>query len=192
MKVLSIVIVLFVFQSNAQINLLNDPNDETIVPTSVEYSSRNPQIISNMLLVGESNKLLVAYDPLDTQGSSPFNVIGGEVDGEFFEGSTLPEDILNWMGSGERVSLTLFYQNKESSEIDIVSDDYNVTCYHTFRPKQVVEKGYKVFRNKGKSKVLFDASNPKSFVNQYQKNMLNSELSYKSLDLSMLKKIQSE
>ena len=138
MKVLSIVIVLFVFQSNAQINLLNDPNDETIVPTSVEYSSRNPQIISNMLLVGESNKLLVAYDPLDTQASSPFNIIGGEVDGEFFEGSTLPEDILKWMGSGERVSLTLFYQNKESSEIDIVSDDYNVTCYHTFRPKQVV------------------------------------------------------
>ncbi|MDB4606488.1 hypothetical protein OAH04_01700 [Crocinitomicaceae bacterium] len=192
MKVLSIVIVLFVFQSNAQINLLNDPNDETIVPTSVEYSSRNPQIISNMLLVGESNKLLVAYDPLDTQASSPFNVIGGEVDGEFFEGSTLPEDILKWMGSGERVSLTLFYQNKESSEIDIVSDDYNVTCYHTFRPKQVVEKGYKVFRNKGKSKVLFDVSNPESFVSQYQKNMLNSELSYKNMDWSLLKKIQSE
>ena len=104
-----------------------------------------------MLLVGESNKLLVAYDPLDTQGSSPFNVIGGEVDGEFFEGSTLPEDILKWMGSGEVVKLTLFYQNKESSEIDIVSDDYNVTCYHTFRLNQVVEKGYKVFRNKGKS-----------------------------------------
>ena len=89
MKVLSILMVLIVFQSNAQIDLLNDTvvrlkgivfPETTIVPTSVEYSSRNPQIISNMLLVGESNKLLVAYDPLDTQASSPFDVIGGEVD----------------------------------------------------------------------------------------------------------------
>ena len=191
MKVLSLIIVLFVFQAYAQIDLLNDTNIIERVPTSVEYSSRNPQIISNILIIGKSNRLLVAYDPLDTQASSPFAVIGGEVDGEFFEGSTLPEDILKWMGDEERVSLTLFYQNKESSEIDIVSNDY-VTCYLPFRPNLVVEKGYKVFRNKGKSKVLFDSSNPESFVSQYQKNMLNSELSYKSLDLSILKKIQTE
>ena len=191
MKVLSILIVFFVFQSNAQINLLNDPNLETIVPTSIKYSANYPQIISNLLIRGESNKLLVAYDPLDTQASSPFAVIGGEVDGEFFKGSSLPEDILKWMGDEERVKLTLFYQNKESSEIDIISNDY-VTCYLPFRPNSVVEKGYQVFRNKGKSKVLFDASHPKSFVSQYQKNMLNSELLYKNLDLSILKKIQSE
>lgn len=191
MKVLSLIIVLIVFQSNAQINLLNDTNVIDRVPTTVSSPAIFPQIISNILTIGESNKLLVAYDPLDTQASSPFDVIGGEVDGEFFEGSSLPQDILKWMGDEERVSLTLFYQNKESSEIDIVSNDY-VTCYLPFRPNLVVEKGHKVFRNKGKSKVLFDASNPKSFVSQYQKNMLNSELSYKSLDLSMLKKIQSE
>jgi len=191
MKVLSILIVFFVFQSNAQINLLNDTNVIDRVPTTVSTPAISPQIISNILTIGESNKLLVAYDPLDTQASSPFDVIGGEVDGEFFEGSSLPEDILKWMGDEERVSLTLFYQNKESSEIDIVSNDY-VTCYLPFRPNLVVEKGYKVFRNKGKSKVLFDVSNPESFVSQYQKNMLNSELLYKSLDLSMLKKIQSE
>ena len=134
----------------------------------------------------------MAYDPLDTQASSPFDVIGGEVDGEFFIGSRLPEDILRWMSDREVVKLTLFYQNKESSEIDIISNDYDVTCYLPFRLKSVVEKGYKVFRNKGKSKVLFDVSNPESFVSQYQKNMLNSELSYKSLDLSTLKKIQTE
>jgi hypothetical protein len=191
MKVLSILIVFFVFQSNAQINLLNDTNVIDRVPTTVSYPAIFPQIISNILTIGESNKLLVAYDPLDTQASSPFDVIGGEVDGEFFEGSSLPEDILKWMGDEERVSLTLFYQNKESSEIDIVSNDY-VTCYLPFRPNLVVEKGYKVFRNKGKSKVLFDVSNPESFVSQYQKNMLNSELSYNSLEMSMLKKIQSE
>lgn len=191
MKVLSLIIVLFVFQANAQIDLLNDTNIIERVPTSVEYFSGNPQIISNMLIIGKPNRLLVAYDPLDTQASSPFDVIGGEVDGEFFEGSMLPEDILKWMGDEERVSLTLFYQNKKSSEIDIISNDY-VTCYLPFRPNQVVEKGYQVFRNKGDSKVLFDASNPKSYVSQYQKNMLNSELLYKSLDLNILKKVQSE
>ena len=141
----------------------------------VSYPAIFPQIISNILTIGESNKLLVAYDPLDTQASSPFDVIGGEVDGEFFEGSSLPEDILKWMGDEERVSLTLFYQNKESSEIDIVSNDY-VTCYLPFRPNLVVEKGYKVFRNKGKSKVLFDVSNPESFVSQYQKNNDRNEM----------------
>jgi hypothetical protein len=193
MKVLSILIVLFVFQINAQSDGDLVPSQE--VPSSVNESAYFPQIISNILTVGKSNKLLVAYDPMDTQASSPFDVIGGEVDGEFFEGSSLPEDILKWMDDGEVVKLTLFYQNKESSEIDIITNDY-VTCYLLFRWNLVkekgVEKGYKVFRNKGKSKVLFDASNPKSFVSQYQKNMLNSELSYKSLDRSLLKKIQSE
>ena len=194
MKVLSIVIVLFVFQINAQSDGDLVPSPE--VPSSVNESAYFPQIISNILTIGKSNKLLVAYDPMDTQASSPFDVIGGEVDGEFFEGSSLPKDILKWMSDGEVVKLTLFYQNKESSEIDIISNDYDVTCYLPFRSNLVkekgVEKGYKVFRNKGKSKVLFDVSNPESFVSQYQKNMLNSELSYKSLDLSILKKIQSE
>ncbi|MEJ6599537.1 MAG: hypothetical protein QNL36_05425, partial [Crocinitomicaceae bacterium] len=115
MKVLSLIIVLFVFQANAQIDLLNNTNVIDRVPTSINYIAAFPQIISNILYIGESNKLLVAYDPMDTQALSPFDVIGGEVDGEFFEGPTLPEDILKWMGNEERVSLTLFYQNKESS-----------------------------------------------------------------------------
>jgi len=191
MKVLSLIIVLFVFQANAQIDLLNNTNIIDRVPTSVNYSATFPQIISNILYIGEPNTLLVAYDPMDTQASSPFNVIGGEVDGKFFEGPTLPEDILKWMGNEERVSLTLFYQNKESSQIDIVSNDY-VTCYLPFRSNLNLEKGYQVLRNRGNSKVLFDASDSKSFVSHYQKNMLNSELLYKNMNLSLLKKIQSE
>ena len=200
MKVLSLIIVLFVFQANAQIDLLNntnvsvkdgDPLPTPEVPTSINYIAAFPQIISNILYIGESNKLLVAYDPMDTQALSPFDVIGGEVDGEFFEGPTLPEDILKWMGNEERVSLTLFYQNKESSEIDIVSNDY-VTCYLPFRSNLNLEKGYLVFRNIGKSKVLFDASDSKSFVSQYQKNILNSELLYKDMDHDLLNKIQSK
>jgi len=200
MKFFQFIIVLFVFQANAQIDLLNntnvsvkdgDPLPTPEVPTSINYIAAFPQVISNILYIGESNKLLVAYDPMDTQASSPFDVIGGEVDGEFFEGPTLPEDILKWMGNEERVSLTLFYQNKESSEIDIVSNDY-VTCYLPFRSNLNLEKGYLVFRNRGKSKVLFDASDSKSFVSQYQKNILNSELLYKDIDHDLLNKIQSK
>ena len=200
MKFFQFIIVLFVFQANAQIDLLNntnvsvkdgDPLPTPEVPTSINYIAAFPQIISNILYIGESNKLLVAYDPMDTQASSPFDVIGGEVDGEFFEGPTLPGDILKWMGNEERVSLTLFYQNKESSEIDIVSNDY-VTCYLPFRSNLNLEKGYLVFRNRGKSKVLFDASDSKSFVSQYQKNILNSELLYKDMDHDLLNKIQSK
>ena len=121
MKVLSIVIVLIVFQINAQSDGDLVPSPE--VPTSVSESAISPNHLKYST-IGESNKLLVAYDPLDTQASSPFDVIGGEVDGEFFIGSRLPEDILRWMSDREVVKLTLFYQNKESSEIDIISNDY--------------------------------------------------------------------
>ena len=76
MKVLSILIVLFVFQINAQSDGDHVPSQE--VPSSVNESAYFPQIISNILTVGKSNKLLVAYDPMDTQASSPFDVLGAK------------------------------------------------------------------------------------------------------------------
>ena len=160
-----------------------------IMDDNVVYN--DPTIISTHLIIGESNELVIGHTKHTTKESSQYVVLGGEINGEYFKGSTLSKDMTVWFTHEERVKLTLFYKEYSSLKIQIISSPY-VTCIMPANYINEVEKGYLVIRNRGNSKVFFDELRTESFINQYKNNTLNSKLLYPETKTDVLKQIRLE